>query len=90
MWQKLWTLALVLAWLKIRLNLFYGWTDRDETLESQEGNLLNFMSSINHTTEPPPPEGVSGSSFLHDPAKTHFSLTTGSHSRFHKKTEPEA
>lgn len=35
-----------------KLDFLYGETDEDRTLESQEGNPLNFISSVNHTTGP--------------------------------------
>ena len=56
--QKLWTLAFVLALWKTRVSLFHGGTDGDGTLGSQEGNPLNFTSSIKSNTEPHPPVQV--------------------------------
>ena len=74
--QKLWTLAFVLALLKTRLGLVHGETDGDGTLRNQEGNPLNFTSSIKFTMKPHPPVRVSGNSFPCDTTRTHFSLAT--------------
>ena len=79
--QQLWALAFILAPLKIRLDLFHGGMDRDETLESQEGSPLNFPSSVKFTMEPHPPMRVSGNSF---PCDTTQTCTTNSITRTSK------
>lgn len=48
--QQLWTLAFALALLRALLDFFHGEMDRNVALESQEGNPLNYISSINHTS----------------------------------------
>ena len=50
--------------------------DGDETLGSQEGNPLNFTSSIKFTMEPHPPMGVSGSSFPPNTTRTRLAPIT--------------
>ena len=53
--QKLWSLALVLALLKIRLDFFHGRTDGDGISSvSQERNPLNFTPLVKLTMEPHP------------------------------------
>lgn len=51
--QKLWSVALILALLKARLD-FHGETDRAGTLEE---NPLNFTLSVQLSMKPHPPRG---------------------------------
>ena len=53
--QQLWTLALVLALLKTRLNFFYGEMEVDGTLETQS----QISTKINHATQQFPMHGSS-------------------------------
>ena len=49
--HKLWAMAFTLALLKPRLDFSHCKTDGDRTLGSQEGNPLNYTSSICHTVD---------------------------------------
>ena len=74
--RKLWAVALILALLKTRLDFFHSGNDGDGTLGSQEGNPLNFTSSMKFTTEPHPPVQDSENSLPHDTTRTCFPLIT--------------
>ena len=75
--QKLWAVAFLLALLKVWSHLFHGETGGDETLGNQEGNSLNFTSSVKFITEPYLPVCASGKSCLHDNTGTCLSPVTG-------------
>ena len=62
--QKRWTLALELAPRRTRLDFSHGRIDKGGTLETQEGNPLNFTSSISHTAEQHPSMWISGIFFF--------------------------
>lgn len=65
--QKVWTLALILAIMKAKLEFLHGETDEDGILE---GNPLNFTSSKKLSMKPHPPMGASGNSFPHGTSGT--------------------
>ena len=72
--HKLWAIAFILALLKTRLYFFHGEIDGDGLLGSQEGNHLNFTSSIKFTMESHPPVCVSGNSSPRDTTKILLSM----------------
>ena len=74
--QKLWTLACALVLLSPRLNLFHCEMGRDGTLGSQEGNPVNFTSSVKFIKESHLPVWVSENSFPDDTTRSVFPLIT--------------
>ena len=73
-WSKTLDTSFCLGLLRTRLDFSHDETDRDGTLGCQEGNPLNFTSSIKFT-EPHPSMWVSGNSFPLDTARIHFPTT---------------